>query len=562
MMKSYHYGFYRKFVSILRQNSLWLSLAFLIPYFQLFQGMCVADLGFSLSLYKYFFDKVEFMGTSNMTWLTNFVGACWYNLFSDKVIAFRLLFALFINACTFVGLFALKDIKLKYKVFGIFLCVLWLNKACLTWFYYDHLSSFLCLVSAFSLIQYFRSKQNLLIYLAGFFTGLAFFARPPIICSALMCLVFLFPPDDSFSLKNFSIQLFRYFSGIAVGIALCSVLIVLFHHEESLLRSFQAIENIKPGSSYIYSPDNLLLGFTYINSVALLSGIIFVALFCLWLRFGAIFSKTLLFPFTIFFFLFLSFNTPYWWYYFFPGILFLQFFEAIIKEKSSRYLSIISIILIVAPNFCSNPGQGTRNSIYGMWFAIPLLISHLFEKKIFLLKPLKVYRAQFLMGLILYSIWLFSYGVIDDEHFRSRMLSPLKDPKLQFTFTTPERAKLVDELIDRVNSLNDYPYAICFDRIPIVHYLTDKLPYLNSVWPNFQPIGVIENNLWLGKSRGLPLPMIVHSNFDTQRIWPEIEYPSNFQSQFGQLMFNFMKENKYKKIWENQMFAIFLPGGK
>jgi hypothetical protein len=157
--------------------------------------------------------------------------------------------------------------------------------------------------------------------------------------------------------------------------------------------------------------------------------------------------------------------------------------------------------------------------------------------------------------------WHFTYR---DSRQRLAMRATVHHPKLRYVFTTPSRARSLEELLKQLKPLvqkNDY--LLDHMQIPMIYFLTETKPYLYSNWANLYDPAVFKRALERAIATHPLLPVCVKTRVDTcHPEWPEETYPlvqSSRPVENRRLVERFLQDHSYQKHWENNAFEIWLP---
>ncbi len=162
--------------------------------------------------------------------------------------------------------------------------------------------------------------------------------------------------------------------------------------------------------------------------------------------------------------------------------------------------------------------------------------------------------AVFLGVLIPASAYGLAIGVYRDS---SAMVSTVDHPMLRGIFTSPARAAVLEEALPVISS-----YAppgselLAFDSIGLVHFATKTRPYLDNPWPALYLPGQLRAIIAAKEaSRALPVVVLAKRNARSAT-WPgNVEIPVRLESVLALL-----DRHRYHIVWQNDAFAIYLPG--
>lgn len=229
------------------------------------------------------------------------------------------------------------------------------------------------------------------------------------------------------------------------------------------------------------------------------------------------------------------------------------------REKE-EFLIVLSIfILLMVP---LGSGNSIRNSVYGMWFAIPVAGCFLLQ-----IDNIRIANITALTIILIYSVataWQYTYR---DSSERMKMTCSVEHPRLKGVLTTEKRAEAAQQLLDVLPNyvrMGDYLFAV--ENIPLVYYLTDTLPYMSNSWPLLYSDNEFKSGLEKAEKKIDLLPIIVRSKVNTRSFsWPEkstyFGVPFTYRHRNKrQMLSDFVAKFNYKKVWESNSFEIWKPG--
>jgi hypothetical protein len=260
-------------------------------------------------------------------------------------------------------------------------------------------------------------------------------------------------------------------------------------------------------------------------------------------------------------------------------------FVLIINSNKELKLLVVlgSLILLFAP-FGSEGGQSTVGR-YSLWIIFPIAVDifggiNRFNSKMLLsgnriensmiqfnlndntLRKIRIYVFWFFAITCLYHSYFYPYFDMSD---RRKMVFQVDSKFLKGVYTTKERATVINELLaESKKYIKKNDVILAYDCIPMVHFLTETRPYLRNPWPGYYFPQAFQNELKTAYSNSTELPVIVTQKLSTiGSNWPQnkgLEYKRTNQDLIrDSMMVQFLKNNNYKKVWENDAFEIQLP---
>jgi hypothetical protein len=265
------------------------------------------------------------------------------------------------------------------------------------------------------------------------------------------------------------------------------------------------------------------------------------------------------------------------------GIIF--FFPIVLTKTSiqKKFLYALGLFFLLSYPMGSSSGIYTAGK-FCLWIAVPLAIDYLLGLKSVLLSlslrskaqqfapsfqiqeqelsRLKAALIVLLIAVGLYNIYTYPFY---DWNSRVKMTATLHNSKLKHIHTSPERAALVNELLDASDQhLTKDEYVITYALIPMVLYATDTKSYLHNSYPQVYKAAIFREDLENSLKRHQFLPTIVRQTKPTTAkasTWPEKnvaekydDIPENRAS--SKVLQDFIDNHGYKVVWENAYFQI------
>jgi hypothetical protein len=224
---------------------------------------------------------------------------------------------------------------------------------------------------------------------------------------------------------------------------------------------------------------------------------------------------------------------------------------------------ILLIIVLIAP---LGSDRGIRNAHMGLWLALP-----------FALAVLQTLEAAWLWGqasrlALAISLALVGEGVYRaatytyrDSTNRLALRAPVHDPQLRAQFTTPARARSVEQVLAALESrVSPGDYLLAYEGTPLLQYLTDTRPYLNRPWLMGWETGAAVARLTAAApARTGCLAVAVVTTKSTRGAgWPLHPAPLEpVEPQLGEraALTAFLRVHGYERTWTIGFFEILEP---
>jgi hypothetical protein len=226
-------------------------------------------------------------------------------------------------------------------------------------------------------------------------------------------------------------------------------------------------------------------------------------------------------------------------------------------------------MLIIVP---LGSDSGLDKSIWGMWLLGPVLLAPT-DKTSFLFRAAgerQVFLKKALILVVLVTAMVHAWQTpYFDTGSRLKKTVAIDHPKLRYIYTTAKRATVISELVtDGFPKISNEKYLLAFIEIPMVNYLSDKIPFISTSWPKlyYNP-EKFKLKLEEALLRRKEFPAIIRQKQNTMLVdWPVapdpeyLNYPENLSKwpEHGKILNEFIAKNDYQVVWENAMFQVLL----
>ncbi len=584
------------FINTFVNTKIIILLIIICPLLFIWQGLDFTDTGYYLTNYQQILNDPKSVSYSFAIWLTDIIGGIWILLFGDSLglLGINIAGVLVIYATTFLSYLLLKPyVDRKYLLAGLLLTFLYTK-----WvmpLYYNNLTSLFFVASAFFLVNGLKNNRNWQIFISGLILGLNIFIRlPNILGFILISGIFFYGYINKTEVKLQVKQAISFILGYILAILLVIVAMKMLGHYEIFLNSIYTIYEIGADKESHHGIIKIL----EINIMQYLHLIMICCVGILFVIIVSMFISILKKPHTYYNILLavasvgiiilalLTLEEPYHRLNLMvTGILYLVLISYIINLKKGdnvfRLILFVGLLILFITPIGSN--NGIRNSVYGMWIPIPIVFVYAFRLRRINaefvtesdfatirwirinLNPEKValLRSCVITSFITLSlVWCFIYTYRDSPN-RVEMRYSVEHPRLRGIFTTKERSRVVQELLDEINKyVKEDDYLLAYNGIPMIHFLTKTRPYLYNSWidgiPSYQLKRMLDNAI----DEKTELPVVVRAKFETSQFhWPKVKIKvlSKTRKETGIIIEDFLIQNKYSLIWENEFFEILVP---
>lgn len=576
-------------------NSLVITLMLIYPLLFIWQGLDLTDTGYVLTNYQQIFNEPSSIESSFRIWLSDIIGGSWIYFFGNfGVIGYKFAAVLLVWATLYITYMTLRlYIKKGVLLFGLLLALMFINRTGYQ-FNYNSFTALFYVTGVYFIFEGLRCNKKHLIFVSAFILGLNIFIRlPNILGFFLISSIFFYGFINKTQVSVQLRQTFYFLSGYLISVVFALFVMYMFGHFEiyvSLLKeTFLMINDPLSHHSKEFLVDVYMRHhqtmLSRIGTITLalicLSAVLTISAKCksMLIQYGIIFAAlfTLMFNYYAFFrdwinLLIMAVGIVY-------VILLLNVFN---KENQNEYrlISFFALLVLLLTPLGSN--IAIRNSIYGMYFCIPLTYSYFssvkeikkdirLSGKSFYKFSLRISKEELkLIKVLVLILFLFftnmsTYGfTYRDSDNRMKMLYDVRNPLVKGVLTTKERAMVLQELTDVLPGyVKAGDYLLAYEQVSLVYFLTKTKPYLYSAWPMLYNPSQFDRSLNRALTERPELPVIVRAKGNTEDPnWPNdngLRKSPSFAA-VRTIMNNFIKQKNYQKVWENSFFEILVPG--
>lgn len=566
-----------------------IAMIFLFPLVYNIQGIDFTDTGFALTYFQQIFNDPSSISYFFNIWLTNIIGGVWNSLFGwGGLLSFKIAAVLVSWLIAFFVYRIYSDffINKTFLLLGILFGLVFYYSARISVIYYNNISMLFLSLAALFMIKGIDKKSRLLLFCAGSAIALTAFARISNILSLSFILVILF--DVIIEKKRFSvffIDCVFVFIGFLASSVLVFIIMSTLGHFNIYIDSLKELF-LSPSKSD-YTMAEIIVRFCNDWGRALTGAILFFPISVL-----AVFLKKKIkpLPYKVFsvvlllaVFLFTWIMRPRIASFILISIGIIAITCILIltlagnEHKNQKKLALLTILLLSVLSVGSN--TGITVGCYGIIFGFPLVfwfwnemppvfidINARKESETVIKTHVSFDYATkrkiigfFICFYIVLSIpFVFRY-IYRDSSQRWKMNTLVNHNMLRGVFTTPQRASAIESLVLELGKyVKENDYLLTYDAIPMTYFLTKTRPYLYNSWPSLYSPSELKKSIDKAQKEHdyLPVAVIAKVLF-YQDSWPNSEAVSLDEKQM--ILSNFLEENKYQVIWENNVFKILLP---
>lgn len=558
----------------------------------LFQGVDLADTGFHLSAFTFFFEDPYSIQYSMSFWLSGLTGHFWMEIWPSGGLFWARIGWVFVISLSLMIYFTLlkPELGVQKTLVGLGITTIFILQGGPECLNYDMFSILGYGLTVLLLYKGLCCNKYFHLFLSGLILGITVFFK---LTNLSGLLLFLLLPISSYYKKEKFIKLVKnsaiFISGFIIGLSFILLLIKTTGQLDLFLDNLAFISNMTKDGTASHGFIPLLKSYLsgYLNAGVLFLGAATAIWFCGRFLTGLFKHPSNKYTWALYIIiagvcvvLMLIFERVFWSKirYFFIG---LMVFAAIYNslDKSSSYKTKLLLLtglllLLIAP---LGSDSGLEKSVFGMWILGPVVLTNLdinryFRKTNIFFSKLQVKLLQKSLAIIVFtaSVLLAWQNTYFDTGSRLQKSHSIDHPKMKYVFTSKERANSINELIkEGFIKIKDEEYLLSFIEMPMLNYLSNKKPYLSTSWPKlyYNP-KAFEMKLDEALKRRNKLPAIIRQKQNTMLdVWPlkqanpiYLNYPKGLSKwpEHGKLLNLFIKKYKYKVIWENEMFQVLV----
>lgn len=568
-----------------------------------FQGFDLSDEGLYSTSYQQIFSNPETVQYNFMFYFSAVIGGAWAYLFPDLGLwGIRLAGVLVTTSTIIVTYYLLRNhLRAAHLKLGLILVVLLINNN-LKLVHYNDLSALFNMITIAFLFAGLKEENYWKILLAGVFVSISAFTRlPNILNLGLAFGMFYYGFFVNTSFKQQVMQVFAFFGGFLLMTGAMLMFMSAIGHLPIFINAVKLVSEMGSGGedSY-YGPMVLIKNFVRTYAATLKLTIFVVALLgiaAILLNYYKRYDYYAKWVIALLKFAILAGLLYAIWsgiidnftlLYFFTGICLVATLMIIFTSTTPeiKLLSLFGTFLLLTYPFSSSAGLFTVG-IYSLWLSLPVALDYLFkinsvngQLTIFRTgaadsAATTITRAQLhdirrwtafilIIGCLFYS-YRFPFF---DRHERTKMMATLNSPRLKWIHTTPDRAKLTNELLGEINKhVEENDYLLAYQTIPLINYITNTRPYIRSAYPWLYEAEVFKKELTRAANTTMILPVIVKQKVKFtggSSNWPSPEMHAEGWDESNKkrdaYMYEFLASHTYSLVWSNEVFEIWKPG--
>lgn len=583
-------------------DKLFFILVIFIQVIFIFQGLDFADSGFTADFYSCIFRDPSSVQYNFMYWFTGIIGGIWLKIFPGLgLLGLRIAGVI----CTTFTLGIIYNLLKKYLHtaplrLSLLLIVLFLTTA-IKEINYDDISALFFICAAWFLFSGLTREKPTMLFIAGSFISLNMFSRLPNILGLVLMFVIWFSGYlDRKTVRQICLLFLIFISGFAMMSVILFEVMKLMHHDIYFLNSLKLTRQMgssADNSHGIYSM--LKLYIVHYGEALSISIVVMVVLwssaaawrklksglpgsvpFMRFVKYGVLIILTAIC-------IYRSKKDPDFWFYlllFYAGTSLIVGFLIITgrQPKSLRILTSMGCIMLLVMPFGSNYLLMSVGK-YSIWIIVPITVDYLLNIRALSSRVVvsensrhlyeQVIDAPHMTGLrnaciyltLIFALCVTYFFPYFDRSNRAFMHYEIKNEHAKGIYTTKSRAKVINELlIESTYYIKPEDYVLAYDCLPMFYYLTDTRPFMHNSWPWLFDNATFKEELYKSVQETHTCPVVIMQKRSViGNNWPD-NYSENYVFRPEALadMQGFLKNYRYRQVWENDFFKIYIPASK
>lgn len=439
-------------------------------------------------------------------------------------------------------------------------------------FHHNYLSAlFAVFIACFLYVGIINSHKRSFL-LAGFLYGLDVFVRLPNATIGLLILaIALMGGQDGARGKQILKMLLYAIAGFLGAIIFEFFMMKALGHEQIFISSISDMLSAGKDTDSTHNMSSMFK--TYINDYKQVLKVVVTIVIAnvLFLKIGKMQNKILAtiawLAIALFAILALRNISKVYLLYGFCTTMLLASFYYLRNDRRVKVLSVLALIYMYSQVLGSDLGIGNMGSFCLYWvlpYSVGILLKML-HPQIDAVKRLSF--GLFLALGLLYSgnsVAHIMGGCYFDAGSRLEKRYLIDNP-LATTYTTKRNVELLNPLLHELSRyVKPNDYLLCFQSIPMVHFLTQTRPYLYNPWVWSYDPSNLQKQINIAEREHSKLPVIVRDKshlpkwYEYDPNWNNENYPDDYIHKKKRVICinEFIKQHHYRVVWENEVFQI------
>ncbi|AEH01632.1 hypothetical protein [Lacinutrix sp. 5H-3-7-4] len=554
-----------------------------------FQGFDICDDGFALTFYQQIYNNPSSIEFNFVYWLSGVVGGLWYTIFPNGGILWFKFFTVIINTLTFlIGYKIFKPFMPKRIVLLGMLIILFVNDFGFLIFYHNHLTALLALISVYYLLNGLIKKKPLFIILSGLIIGANVFTRIP----NLTLFVFILAIPFYYILNKEHLKyalkpMLHYILGIILGFGVIALLLVSLGQFKIMQNAILGLFDLGVTKDSTHNFGGLLK--TYYYNYRVLFSVIgeLLLIICSFLFIQNGLKKynwlkyTLLLIWLSFVFIWFKNGNLYTTY----AIAYTGSIIAIFSKQKPAFKTLALLGILMLTFLPMGSGGAIVSSGYMcIWLSVPFFFNYFYDLehtsitfKNTQVSTIKLNKKGFTTLVIFIAVAFFLAKALNvsreayfDKGSRLKKTHTINSDLAKGIYTTKRRAEITNALLVNLEKyVKPNDYLLTYDKIPMIHFLTETKPYMYNSWVWVYDSYSFEKKISKAENEIKTYPIVVTQKFETTRRFSQpipnylAEDLTNtkgiinaYDAKKNITMNRFLEQNEYEIVWSNAYFNI------
>lgn len=549
-----------------------ISLVFIFCYNLIvgFQGFDMCDEGWVTTGYQQIFSDPMSVKYLFLYYNTQLMGGLANVLCGGiGILGFRIMTALTITLIAFFTFKLLDGMVNKWAILlGMFLSMLCCDFGILV-FHHNYATALFGILLVFFLFRGITNTSKINMLLAGAFYGWGIFARLPNVTIGLL-IVAVFVGGQN-SIKEKILMLLYAFFGFLMAVFSEVILMYSLGHEQIFLSSINDMLSAGKDTDSTHNMASMLRAYLSDYKQIIKVAVVLLCSFLLLgkampLRNRAVKNAVNVCIMLVAFSLLRGCESIYLLYGFCTMALLASLYYYRIDSRVV-VLSLSALIYVYSQVLGSD--LGVRNmGPYCLYWVLPYSLGICMKLLNVRFGNVKIYYGGLLICVgLLYagrSVAHIMNGCYFDAGSRLEKRYLIDNP-LATTYTTKRNAELLSPMLHELAKyVKSDDYLLCFQSIPMVHFLTHTRPYLYNPWVWSYDPSNLKKQMEVAEREYDKLPVIVRDKshlpswYKYDENWNNELYPDDYVHKKKRVICinQFIRKHHYKVVWENEVFQI------
>jgi len=555
----------------------YLLVVFLMLFSGIFLGLIPADEGWMLSSYQNLFSHPQSTSYTFLYYNTILIGGVWNLIFGGYgILSFRILFIICELLKALLVYLILRKHCNKWGILIGYMLLIYKGNF-YNYFYYDQLTSLICLLAILFIVKSLENRSWLYMLIGGAIVGINVFTRIPNIALCALILVLVLYWIHTKDLPETWRLFLAAVGGFFAGCLFMALLMLCLGHFSIFVNNLTSGFAASSSSDSTHNLSSMATTYIYqLQDIWMKVAAIIACSACLFVlqkkfkQHGLLLSGLCLF--VVFMLLIacrrfsqsneINYENQY------AILTFMLLYALIYMRKEIAHIALLALIMVYAVPLGADYGYGSNCIYHAMCLAMPASIAIFVELVMERGKQFH-YTVTLPMALCLF----FIIGVNQPIRYAKRTMAEYKTLRTKnagyrVNSSLADNIILSEELAGSLNTILSelQPYVkpddklLVFQSTPILHYLTQTQPYIENSWPWTFTSDDMERHFYKALQENIQLPVIVREKYDDPN-WDNSNAPESrkHKNKKIKLIQDFIQDNGYIVVWEDKTFQLLLP---